>query len=263
MGAAALAEPDAQRKAETSQQLYRQLCAGELSIDPAAEIVAPAAGRPSRPVLVEPRQLKSRGLGSPEGRQAFVHAIAHIEFNAINLAWDAVQRFPGMPEQFYRDWARVADDEARHFLMLRQRLHELGAAYGDFPAHNGLWEMAEKTAHCCTDRMALVPRVLEARGLDVTPGMIDKLRSLEDGATADILQIILNEEVEHVAIGTRWYRWCCERDGVDAHSYFFALVERHALAAIRPPFNHPARRSAGFAATELAWLDQLAGGRQQ
>ncbi|MBD8527323.1 ferritin-like domain-containing protein [Pseudomarimonas arenosa] len=256
---ALLAESDPELKALGSQRLYRQLCKGEIAIDPAAAPATPAAaGRPQRPPLVEPRRLTSRGLGSVEGRQAFVHAIAHIEFNAINLAWDAVQRFSGMPEQFYRDWARVADDESRHFLMLRGRLREIGADYGDFSAHNGLWEMAEKTAHSCTDRMALVPRVLEARGLDVTPGMIIKLRHLEDHVTADILQIILNEEVDHVAIGTRWYLWCCQRDGLDPEAHFFSLVSQHALAAIRSPFNDDARREAGFSEGELAWINAQA-----
>ncbi len=141
-----------------------------------------------------------------------MHAVAHIEFNAIDLAWDAVYRFRGMPIQYYRDWAAVAADETRHFRMLRARLAELGHAYGDFDAHNGLWEMAVKTADSCLARMALVPRVLEARGLDVTPSMIARLRQAGDVATADILDIILCEEIAHVAAGSRWFAWCCERE---------------------------------------------------
>jgi uncharacterized ferritin-like protein (DUF455 family) len=164
-----------------------------------------APGRPERPPLVSPRDLRKRGLGSREGRAAFLHAIAHIEFNAINLAWDAAYRFRDMPDEFYRDWVGVADDEARHFSLLSQRLRELGAAYGDFPAHNGLWDMAEKTAQSCLARMALVPRVLEARGLDVTPAMIVKLRAIGDPGSADILDLILREEIAHVAAGSRWF----------------------------------------------------------
>ncbi len=211
-------------------------------------------GRPERPQLVAPRNVAQRGFGSVEGRAAFVHAIAHIEFNAINLAWDAVYRFRGMPERFYSDWIRVAADEARHFAMLRERLQQFGHDYGDFDAHNGLWEMAEKTAHSCRERMALVPRVLEARGLDVTPGMIVRLRSVGDDATAVILEIILREEVAHVAAGSHWFRWCCERDGIEPDAEFARLIALHARGAVRGPFNLDARSAAGFSAAELESL---------
>ena len=200
---------------------------------------------------MHPRDVANRGLGTQEGRAAFVHAIAHIEFNAINLAWDAVYRFRDMPTEFYADWVGVAADEARHFAMLRERLQQLGHDYGDFDAHNGLWEMAEKTAHSCRERMALVPRVLEARGLDVTPGMIARLRGVGDHATVAILEVILREEVAHVAAGSRWFRWCCERDGVDPDAEFVRLIGLHARGAVRGPFNLDARHAAGFSATEL------------
>ncbi len=213
-----------------------------------------APGRPERPNLVAPRNVAHRGLGSIEGRAAFVHAIAHIEFNAINLAWDAVYRFRRMPHAYYEDWVGVAADEARHFAMLRERLQQLGHDYGDFDAHNGLWEMAEKTAHSCRERMALVPRVLEARGLDVTPGMIVRLRTVGDEATAAILEVILREEVAHVAAGSRWFRWCCERDGVDADAEFARLIALHARGSVRGPFNLDARQAAGFSASEMASL---------
>ena len=209
-------------------------------------------GRPENPRLVHPRDVASRGLGAPEGRVAFVHAIAHIEFNAINLAWDAVYRFRGMPREFYADWVGVANDEARHFAMLRDRLRALGHNYGDFDAHNGLWEMAEKTAHSCRERMALVPRVLEARGLDVTPGMIARLRDVGDEVTAAILEVILREEVAHVAAGSRWFRWCCERDGIEPEAEFARLLAKHVRGAVRGPFNLDARSAAGFSAAELA-----------
>lgn len=219
-------------------------------VSPAEPIKAP--GRPDRPLLVHPRDVAHRGLGSTEGRAAFVHAIAHIEFNAINLAWDAVYRFRAMPAGFYADWVGVASDEARHFAMLRARLQQLDHDYGDFDAHNGLWEMAEKTAHCCRERMALVPRVLEARGLDVTPGMITRLRGVGDDTTADILELILREEVAHVAAGSRWFRWCCEHDGLDPDVEFARLIALHARGAVRGPFNLDARSAAGFSAVELA-----------
>ena len=223
-----------------------------------ANAAAPAPirmpGRPATPRLVHPRDLPRRGFGSNEGRAAFIHAVAHIEFNAIDLAWDAVYRFRGMPAQFYSDWVSVARDEARHFRMLRTRLLALGHDYGDFDAHNGLWEMAEKTAHDGLARMALVPRVLEARGLDVTPGMIVKLRALGDDATADILDVILREEVAHVAAGSRWYRWHCERAGVEPRTRFRELLREYAGGVLHKPFNTEARLQAGFDVEELEAL---------
>jgi uncharacterized ferritin-like protein (DUF455 family) len=229
---------------------------GEVTIDAAAPAPGPIRmpGRPGRPLLVHPRDLPRRGFGSTEGRAAFVHAVAHIEFNAIDLAWDAVYRFRGMPRDYYADWIGVANDEARHFSMLRARLRELGHDYGDFDAHNGLWEMAEKTAHDGLARMALVPRVLEARGLDVTPGMIVKLRGLGDHATADILETILREEVAHVAAGSRWYRWHCERAGIEPNAKFRELLREYATGVLHKPFNIQARREAGFDAEELEGL---------
>ena len=214
-------------------------------------------GRPERPRLVPARALPQRGFGTAEGRAGFVHAIAHIEFNAIDLAWDAVYRFRGLPDAYYADWVAVAADEARHFTLLRSRLQRLGHDYGDFDAHNGLWEMAERTAHDGLARMALVPRVLEARGLDVTPGMTVKLRQLGDDATAAILELILREEVAHVAAGSRWFRWHCERAGVDPTARFRDLLAGHARGSLRGPFNREARAAAGFDDDELAALEQL------
>ena len=216
-------------------------------------------GRPARPKLVPARELPQRGVGSAEGRAAFIHAIAHIEFNAIDLAWDAVYRFRGLPPRFYADWVSIANDESCHFVLLRDRLRELGYEYGDFDAHNGLWEMAEKTAHDGLARMALVPRVLEARGLDVTPGMIVKLRNLGDSASVEILELILREEVAHVAAGSHWYRWYCDRAGVEPRSTFRELLAKYAGPVLRGPFNHQARLLAGFDAEEIAALEQLSG----
>jgi uncharacterized ferritin-like protein (DUF455 family) len=219
---------------------------------PAAPPAEP--GRPGRPELIDPARVPRRRLGSATGRAALVHAIAHIEFNAINLALDAAYRFRGLPKDFYRDWLSVAADEARHFELLQERLRALGYEYGDFPAHNGLWEMAEKTAGDCLVRMALVPRVLEARGLDVTPGMIERLNSAGDGRTAGVLEVILAEEERHVAIGTRWFRHCCAQEGREPMPTFVALLKTHYSGTLRGPFNLEARYRAGFTPEEMRAL---------
>lgn len=211
-------------------------------------------GRPDRPRLVDASKVARRRLGSAEGRAALVHAIAHIEFNAINLALDAAYRFRGVPLQYYVDWISVAVDEARHFRMLQSRLQQMGREYGDFPAHNGLWEMAVKTADSCLVRMALVPRVLEARGLDVTPGMMKRLQSAGDEQTVSMLEVILREEVRHVEIGTRWFRYCCEQQEKEPLSTFLALLEENYSGTLRGPFNLEARYQAGFTKEEMAAL---------
>lgn len=255
-----LAEAVPSRKLALVQALAERIADGTVAERRDAGIVPAiqAPGRPPTPRLVPPRELPQRGLGSADGRAALLHAITHIEFNAINLALDAAFRFRDMPAEFMPDWISVAVDEARHFSLLEQRLRELGFAYGDFEAHNGLWEMAERTAGSCLARMALVPRVLEARGLDVTPGMIVRLRQLGDDRSADILEVILAEEVRHVAIGSHWFAWCCERDGVAPESTFIALISGVAKGSIRGPFNVPARTAAGFAESEMALISELA-----
>jgi uncharacterized ferritin-like protein (DUF455 family) len=187
-----------------------------------------------------------------------LHALAHIEFNAINLAWDAVYRFRSMPTEFYADWIRVADEEARHFELLSQRLAEYGHEYGDFPAHDGLWHMARETAHDILVRMALVPRVLEARGLDVTPSMITRLDQTGDGASAAVLETILRDEIGHVQIGTRWFFHVCRLRGLDPLECFRALLAEYAPGRIRGPFNVAARAQAGFGPAEMALLESLA-----
>jgi uncharacterized ferritin-like protein (DUF455 family) len=250
---------DPAEKIRLSFATWAALGEGALGPDPASPAPLPIGlpGRPERPRLVSSRDLAQRGLGTPEGRAALVHAIAHIEFNAIDLAWDAVYRFRGKPDAYYRDWASCANDEARHFTLLSERLAALGYAYGDFDAHNGLWEMAEKTAHSDTARMALVPRVLEARGLDVTPGMMERLRRQNDERTVGILEVILREEVAHVAAGTRWFHWCCERDGIEPEATFATLLNDYMNGSLRGPFNLDARREAGFSESELVWLQTL------
>lgn len=250
------ASPEA--KLERTFEAAQAFARGELAIHVDAPAPEPIRmpGRPAKPRLVHPRELPRRGFGSDEGRAAFIHAVAHIEFNAIDLAWDAVYRFRDMPDAYYADWVSVANDEARHFAMLRKRLRDFSRDYGDFDAHNGLWEMAEKTAHDGLARMALVPRVLEARGLDVTPGMIVKLRALGDDATVAILETILREEVAHVAAGSRWYRWHCERAGVDPRARFRELLREHAGGVLHGPFNTEARLAAGFDEDELSALTE-------
>ena len=255
---ACLAECDAARKVDMTAQAAAAFAAGalDLSAAPPPETIG-EPGRPARPLLVEPRALAQRGLGTEAGRAALVHAVAHIEFNAINLAWDAVYRFREMPAAFYADWIAVAADEARHFTLLQRRLADFGLRYGDLPAHDGLWEMARRTADSCLERMALVPRVLEARGLDVTPGMIQRLRAVGDTATIAILEQILAEEVAHVAAGTRWFGWCCERAGVDPADTFQRLLQQYYRGALKGPFNRRDRLAAGFTPLELDRLDAL------
>lgn len=213
---------------------------------------APRPGRPLRPRLVHPRDVPQRGAGSDDGRAALLHAIAHIEFNAVDLALDAVWRFAGQPEAWYLDWARVAAEEALHFGLLADELERRGHAYGDFDAHDGLWEMAMRTRHDPLARMALVPRLMEARGLDVTPLIQRKLAQAGDTDAVAILQRILDDEVGHVEIGNRWYLHLCAVAGIDPVAGWDGLAQAHGAAAPRPPFNREARLRAGFTEAELA-----------
>jgi uncharacterized ferritin-like protein (DUF455 family) len=225
-------------------------------IDPAVAFDVPPGlpGRPARPALLPPRQVPSRTPFTPQGRAALIHAIAHIEFNAINLALDAAFRFTHMPVAFYVDWLRVASEEALHFSLLREHLMSLGHDYGDFDAHDGLWLMTQRTAVDVVARMALVPRTLEARGLDATPPLQAKFARAGDPRAVEILGLILRDEVGHVAIGNRWYRWLCERDGHDPVAHYAELALRYEAPKPRPPFNWPAREAAGFTADEMARL---------
>lgn len=230
--------------------------ATESLITPADAAALP--GRPARPELLHHTAVARRSPATAEGRAVLIHAIAHIEFNAINLALDAIWRFAGMPERFYLDWLRVAGEEAKHFRLLRDHLRaHLGHDYGDFPAHQGLWTMCEKTAPDIVARMALVPRTLEARGLDATPLIQHKLRQVgtpDALAAVAILDIILAEEVGHVAIGNHWYGWLCAREGLDPVSHYPRLVEQYQAPQPKPPLNEAARRAAGFSDAEILWL---------
>ncbi|MGE8616334.1 MAG: ferritin-like domain-containing protein [Achromobacter spanius] len=225
-------------------------------LDCQREFVAPAGlpGRPQRPELVAPAQVKHRSMATVEGRAALLHALAHIEFNAVNLALDILWRFAGMPDAFYRDWLRVAREEAYHFDLLRQRLAALGHGYGDFPAHNGLWDMAERTSADLLARLALVPRTLEARGLDASPMIRNKLAGAGDAESAAIVDIILRDEIGHVAIGNQWFKHLCAQAGREPVACYAELAQRYDAPRLRGPFNLEARRAAGFDDAELAAL---------
>lgn len=212
--------------------------------------------RPSRPELVPPAQVPRRRLNTVKGRIALLHAIAHIEFNAIDLAFDLVMRFgadtriaDSSRRDFISDWVGVGDDEARHFAMVEDRLNALDARYGDLPAHNGLWDAARQTAHDLAARLAVAPLVLEARGLDVTPGMIDRLKSAQDAESAAILQVIYDEEIGHVGAGARWFLAVSTCEGKDPETYYQTLVREHFRGGLKRPFNFKARQSAGFPET--------------
>ncbi len=248
---AVLLEADPARKAALARALdtFDAIGAADAIAEPAG-----IPGRPPAPALVPHTEIKQRSIKSPDGLASLMHALAHIEFNAINLAADLTWRFPGMPDAFYLDWMKVAREEAYHFGLLSDRLAELGHAYGDFPAHNALWDMAEKTKHDILARIALVPRTLEARGLDASPPIRNKLVSIGDRRGAEILDIILRDEIGHVAIGNHWYGVLCAERGLDTVETYATLAAQHGAPRLRGPFNLEARRAAGFSEEELARL---------
>jgi uncharacterized ferritin-like protein (DUF455 family) len=241
-------------KAKTVFALLEDWRDGRLSQSPVPVIAIPEPGRPERPVLVAPRALKHRRLGSVEGKAGLLHAIAHIEFNAINLALDAVYRFQQMPAEFIDDWLGVAVEEAYHFQLVREQLARFGQDYGDLPAHDGLWRTTHDTAFDVLVRMALVPRTLEARGLDVTPEMMRKLRAVGEVRAVDVLHILLRDEIGHVAVGTKWFAWLCAQRGLNRLETFQSMIETYLRGDLRGPFNLEARKSAGFSDEELEWL---------
>ena len=255
---AVLRERDPSEKCAQARGLLRDWAENRLTTgldgdpDPVLE-----PGRPDRPVLVPPRDVERRKVSTFEGRAALLHSLAHIEFNAVNLALDAAYRFRGLPRDYYGDWICVAAEEACHFTLLRSHLIALGFDYGSFTAHNGLWEMAVKTAHDPLMRMALVPRLLEARGLDAAPTLITKLKAGGDARAVEIMQTIQRDEVEHVRIGNRWYAYFCTQRGVDPVATFRRLLTEHG-ARLRPPFDAAARRRAGFTEEEMTMLHELA-----
>lgn len=223
----------------------------------------PRAGRPDKPVLVAPSQLTPRKMNTTEGYAAMLHAIAHIEFNAINLALDAAYRFRTLPFQFVRDWVKVTKEEVCHFRLMRDRLRAFGFDYGSFEAHNHLWDMAYKTAYDPLLRMALVPRVLEARGLDVTPGIRAKVEQRGDSETCGVLDIIYRDEVGHVAIGNHWYQHLCRERGLEPVALFRSLIARYDMFIFRGHVNIEAREKAGFSRFELDMLEDFEQGLKQ
>lgn len=248
--AAALAATDIVEKLQLTAALATDWRAGQLDWQDSSPCPL-TCGRPARPELVPHRQVPQRSAKSPEGRARLLHAIVHIEFSAINLALDHAARFRGLPRDYYNDWIEVAAEEGEHFQLLRERLLSLGHDYGDFPAHAGLWEMAEKTAHDPLARMALVPRLLEARGLDATPPIQQRLEEAGDHASARALDIILRDEIGHVGLGDRWFRQLCSERGLPVESTYRQLLTELAAPWPQAPMNRAARLAAGFTADEL------------
>ena len=252
-----LAEPVVARKLSGVAQLAQAWIAGNIMLDVQATLLSQSTlpGQPAKPEQVMPRLVKRRSMVTAEGRAILIHALAHIEFNAINLALDAIWRFPDMPPAYYADWLQVAKEEALHFTLLNEHLLSQGYAYGDFPAHNSLWEMADKTRGDVLARIALVPRTLEARGLDASPAVRAKLAQVGDMAAAAILDVILLDEIGHVGIGNRWYGWLCEQRGLEPVATYARLAAEYKAPVMRGPFNLEARRAAGFSELELAALE--------
>ncbi|MDO9421484.1 MAG: ferritin-like domain-containing protein [Herminiimonas sp.] len=251
-----VSETDPSRKAQGTIAMATSWQAGELSLDTAQPLVAQQSipGRPSKPELISPKFVKHRSMLTVEGRAAMIHALTHIEFNAINLALDAIWRFADMPRAYYADWLKVAGEEALHFSLLAAHLQTLGFQYGDFPAHDSMWEMADKTSGDILARMALVPRTLEARGLDATPRTRAKLAQAGDHPAAAILDIILRDEIGHVAIGNHWYKVLCDERNLDPVATYATLTVQYKAPVLKGPFNLPARRAAGFSEIELTAL---------
>ena len=261
-----LAEPQAIVKVQAVMRLRDDWLQGalDLQLEASADVLLNMVtqslsipGRPTRPALVPPLEVKRRAMNTVAGRAALIHALAHIEFNAINLALDAVWRFADMPEEYYANWLQVAQEEAYHYSLLADHLHSLGFEYGAFSAHNSLWEMVERTQEDVLARMALVPRTMEARGLDATPAIRAKLAQAGDHAAAAILDIILRDEIGHVAIGNRWFAYLCELRQLDPIACYAQLAARYKAPQMRGPFNVEARRAAGFSEAELEILHTL------
>lgn len=257
---AILSAADPAQKVALSRVVAARWRDGGMAVGVATPPARPA--RPARPPLQPPREMKRRrNLGAVAGRIALIHALAHIELNAIDLGWDIIARFctADLPRDFFADWVGVAAEEAEHFALLAARLEALGAAYGDLPAHDGLWEAAAATAHDLLARLAVVPLVLEARGLDVTPAMMRRLERAGDGDSAAILARIYADEIGHVAVGARWFAALCALRGLDPAATYRDRVRRHFSGALKPPFNDAARTAAGMPAAFYAPLAAPAG----
>ncbi len=246
-------EADLSAKTQLARQTAKAWFARRLSLHRPGQIqnLPDTPGRPDKPELLAPGKMPKRSTGGEKGRFALLHSLAHIELSAVDMTWDLIARFvtQGMPQLFYDNWVQVGLEEAKHFDLLRRRLDELGGCYGDLPAHAGLWQAAQETQHDLLARLAIVPLVLEARGLDVGPEMIRKLEAAQDQRSADILKIVYRDEKKHVAIGMHWFRFMCQRESRPIEQTFQSLVRRHFRAPIRPPFNEEARLECGMPPT--------------
>jgi uncharacterized ferritin-like protein (DUF455 family) len=253
----AMLEPDPVRKCQAAADLFERWSRGKLSRDNGFPVLAiETPGKPELPRLVDPRELSQRSTSSHGGRISLLHAFTHIEFNAINIALDAAYRYRQMPDQFISDWLAVASEEATHFSLLSQHLYDQGSFYGELDAHSGLWDMVCKTRDDVLHRIALVPRVMEARGLDVTPGIIKRFSNIGDQRAVEILQLIYRDEIGHVRIGNHWFRYICEARNLNLVDTFRELVDQYLKGGLRAPFNWEARLEAGFEETELKAMEQ-------
>ena len=254
---AILANADPQAKVSQLHQLFDDYQQQRVTLNLSCnishqELVLP--GRPFKPELVLPKLVPKRRMDTLEGRAGLLHSLAHIEFNAMNLALDAIWRFTDMPREYYEDWLKVAKEEAYHFSLVNEHLHSLGFAYGDFPAHNSLWEMVERTTDSVMARMALVPRTMEARGLDAVPMIRDRFMQIKETRAVEILEIILNDEIGHVLIGNRWFNFLCSKENISPISAYRELAAKYRAPVLKGPFNLEARKQAGFTAEELDLL---------
>ena len=255
---AILASADVRTKVSQLFELYDGYQNQEITLDLARKIdggdfILP--GRPVKPELVLPKLVPKRRMDTPEGRAGLLHSLAHIEFNAMNLALDAIWRFPDMPKEYYEDWLKVAKEEAYHFSLVNEHLLSLGFSYGDFPAHNSLWEMVERTTDSVIARMALVPRTMEARGLDAVPMIRDRFMQIKETRAVEILEIILNDEIGHVLIGNRWFNFLCTKDHLSPITAYRELAAKYRAPVLKGPFNIEARKQAGFTTEELNLLE--------
>ena len=251
-----LQSADIEQKLATTHEAWQKLQAGGLSFKSNQPVGSIALTQfPARPQLLPPRSMAKRNLNTSEGVAAMFHALAHIEFNAINLALDAIWRFPNLPEDYYKDWLKVAQEESYHFELLSNYLIGIGYGYGSFDAHNSLWEMVEKTKNDPLARMALVPRTMESRGLDALPLIRKRFIQINDKEMTSILEVILNDEVGHVEVGNRWFNYHCQQQGLDPIQAYADLVQKYDAPKLRGPFNYAARKAAGFTDAELAALD--------
>ena len=248
---------DIAKKIEATHHARTLSIKGQLSYKTNKPIQAISKTRfPEHPLLLPPRDMPKRKLNSLAGKIAFFHALAHIEFIAIYLAWDILYRFRNLPEQFYQDWLKIADEEAQHYQLIRAHLQAMGSDYGALPAHRGLWDHAEDTAEDILARLAIVPRCMEARGLDVTPQMINKFEQQRDSKSVQLLTRILNDEIGHVEIGSYWFKVLCKEKGLDPEKHYKKMITKFYIGKPKGPFNRELRIIAGFSNAEIDWLEE-------